>query len=96
MDQQELERLLDSIADAAFASTPDGTIAGWNQGAETLFGLTRRETRGKTCHQIVQGADGCGPVCSETVWCASPFASIAHSRVSISTWWPLRVLLMFA
>ena len=36
----------------------------WNQAAEEMFGLPEREAIGRTCGEILQGADECGPVCS--------------------------------
>lgn len=61
---RELQAMVDSTADAAFAVDSAGLIVLWNAGAERLFGLPAANALGQRCGQILQGLDECGPVCS--------------------------------
>jgi PAS domain S-box-containing protein len=65
MRSEEIKRLAESTSDAAFAVDGEGLIVAWNRACEALFALGAREAMGRHCGQIVQGADECGPVCSE-------------------------------
>jgi PAS domain S-box-containing protein len=61
---REIKDLVDSTSDSAFAADGSGHIVAWNHAAEAMFGLPADEAIGKTCGEIIQGADECGPVCS--------------------------------
>jgi DNA-binding CsgD family transcriptional regulator len=54
-----------STSDAAFAVDGQGLVVAWNQAAEALFALPASEAMGRHCGEIVEGADECGPVCSQ-------------------------------
>ncbi|HEY3324926.1 MAG TPA: LuxR C-terminal-related transcriptional regulator [Planctomycetota bacterium] len=64
MQLRELQKLVDSTADAAFAVDAFGKIAAWNVAATEMFGSAAASALGKTCGVLVQGRDECGPVCS--------------------------------
>lgn len=61
---REIKDLVDSTSDSAFAADGSGHIVAWNHAAEAMFGLPADEAIGKTCGEIIQGTDECGPVCS--------------------------------
>lgn len=65
---RELKELVDGTADAAFGVDGEGTIAAWNRGAETMFGVLARQALGSACGSILQGSDErglvCGPDCT--------------------------------
>jgi PAS domain S-box-containing protein len=61
---REVVELVDGTSDAAFAVDGTGQVVAWNGAAEELFGLTAHQALGKSCGEILQGADECGPVCS--------------------------------
>jgi PAS domain S-box-containing protein len=61
---REIKDLVDSTSDSSFAVDGAGHIVAWNRGAEAMFGLLADEAIGKTCREIIRGADECGPVCS--------------------------------
>jgi DNA-binding CsgD family transcriptional regulator len=61
---RELQAMVESTADAAFAVDSAGLIVAWNAGAERLLGLPAATSLGQKCGQILQGMDECGPVCS--------------------------------
>jgi|688.fasta_scaffold868138_1 PAS domain S-box-containing protein len=63
MRTRQLNALLSSTSDPAYAVDGSGRIAGWNIAAETYFAVTARDAMGKSCHSIVQGTDECGVVC---------------------------------
>ncbi len=56
--------MTESTADAAFTIDGSGLIVGWNRAAQAMFETTAAQAIGKTCGQILQGADESGPVCS--------------------------------
>jgi PAS domain S-box-containing protein len=62
---KRLHTLLDGTADAAFAVDAAGRITGWNEAASELFGLTKAEAIGSSCHQVLQCSDDNGMVCAE-------------------------------
>ena len=64
MRSLEINKLVDSTSDAAFAVGRDGLIAAWNKSAETLFGISGEEAIGRACGSILKGADECGAICS--------------------------------
>lgn len=64
MRLEEIKKMTDSTADAAFAVDGEGLVVAWNHAAETLFALPAGEALGRPCGDIVQGADECGAVCS--------------------------------
>jgi PAS domain S-box-containing protein len=65
MDSKQIRRLVAGTADAAFAVDVSGLIGAWNTMAEELFGLSSKETIGRGCHEILQGNDDAGRVCSK-------------------------------
>jgi PAS domain S-box-containing protein len=65
MKRDELKRLVESTCDAAFAVDCEGVISSWNAAAENLFGRAASDAIGRSCGEILQGADECGAVCSQ-------------------------------
>ncbi|MFQ5670732.1 MAG: LuxR C-terminal-related transcriptional regulator [Acidobacteriota bacterium] len=49
--------LVESTADAAFATDEEGRIVIWNKAAERLLGHRAEQVLGKACHDVLQGAD---------------------------------------
>ena len=64
MRLQNVDVLLESTSDPSFAVDGSGLISAWNSAAKAFFAVTAQDAIGKPCHQIVQGADECGLVCS--------------------------------
>lgn len=62
---RELKDLVESTSDAAFAVDNAGQIVAWNAAAEILFGCSAADALGRSCNEILRGADECGAVCSE-------------------------------
>ena len=60
MRSEEIKRMAESTADAAFAVDGEGLVVAWNNAAESLFALPANEAMGRHCGDIVQGADECG------------------------------------
>jgi PAS domain S-box-containing protein len=55
---QRFAILFDSIRDYGFILTdPEGTITGWNRGAEQIFGYTEPEILGKKSHRLFSEED---------------------------------------
>ena len=52
--------MLERTGDGAFVTDPSGVIVGWNTAAERLLGYTARETKGRSCCQVLDGYDGAG------------------------------------
>ena len=54
---REAERLMDVIIDQAYdafiATTEEGVITRWNQQAESIFGWTSAEARGRTIYELI-------------------------------------------
>jgi len=65
MRLSEIVTLVDSTSDSAFAVDGSGQIVAWNRAAQEMFGLSAKEAVGRACGEILQGADECGPVCSQ-------------------------------
>jgi DNA-binding CsgD family transcriptional regulator len=65
MRSEDIKRMVASTSDAAFAVDGQGLVVAWNQAAEALFALPASEAMGRPCGEIVEGADECGPVCSQ-------------------------------
>ena len=65
MKRDELNRLVESTCDPAFAVDSEGMIAVWNTGAENLFARSAADCVGQPCSDIVNGMDECGAVCSQ-------------------------------
>ncbi len=65
MRSEDIKRMVASTSDAAFAVDGQGLVVAWNEAAEALFALPASEAMGRHCREIVEGADECGPVCSE-------------------------------
>lgn len=51
-----IERLLDGVGDAVFATWPDGTILLWNRRATELFGWAKSEALGKNLLSLTPGS----------------------------------------
>ncbi|MEZ5427022.1 MAG: LuxR C-terminal-related transcriptional regulator [Pyrinomonadaceae bacterium] len=66
MKVDEIRKLVEGTADAAFALDSNGIIAAWNRGAANLFGVKNSEAIGKLCFEVLHGMDECGRDCSET------------------------------
>ena len=49
--------MVNSCADAAFATAEEGRILAWSPAAEQLLGLTAERSLGRPCHEIVSGVD---------------------------------------
>lgn len=64
MHTREINKLVESTSDSAFAVDSSGRIVAWNHAAETMFGLPASDAIGKACGEIIRGMDECGPVCS--------------------------------
>jgi PAS domain S-box-containing protein len=64
MRSREIQELVNSTSDPAFAVDEEGRVTAWNSAAEKFFGLSAGEALKSTCRQILQGVDECGPVCS--------------------------------
>ena len=47
-------KLLDLANDAIFVRTADGGITYWNEGAERLYGWTKKEALGRSTHELIQ------------------------------------------
>lgn len=60
----EIQQLIGSTSDAAYAIDEAGQVVAWNRGAEELFGIKADQAIGRRCGEVVQGSDECGPVCS--------------------------------
>jgi PAS domain S-box-containing protein len=65
MPYEQIVKVVGGTADAAFAIDAFGLITAWNKAAEELFGLSSAEAIGRACHEIIEGADESGVVCSE-------------------------------
>lgn len=65
MRTSEIKELVESTLDPAFAVDPQGNIVAWNQGAAELMGLSQEQALGKSCGEVLDGTDECGPVCSQ-------------------------------
>jgi DNA-binding CsgD family transcriptional regulator len=64
MRLQELNDVVASTTDPAFAVDGAGSISAWNSAAEAMFALSACEAIGRQCHEVVNGTDECGAVCS--------------------------------
>ena len=60
----EIKQLVDSTSDSAFVVDSSGLIVAWNRAAEAMFEKPAADVIGKSCGQILQGANERGPVCS--------------------------------
>jgi len=65
MPVKQIAKLVEGTADAALAIDASRLISAWNNAAEELFGLSSAEAVGRACHEVVQGTDEGGIVCSE-------------------------------
>lgn len=61
---REIEDLVATTEDAAFAVDGSGLIVAWNAGCVALFGRSARDAVGCACGPILEGTDASGPVCS--------------------------------
>src|SRR5438067_555094 len=65
MSAHSIIKLVEETADPAFAIDGLGLVGAWNASAEELFGLRSVEAIGQPCHEILQGTDEGGVICSE-------------------------------
>jgi PAS domain S-box-containing protein len=65
MGSKQFLTLVDGTGDAAFAVDATGLISAWNGAAAELFGLSEAEAISLPCHELLQGSDEKGVVCSE-------------------------------
>ena len=63
MRLNEIRKLVDGTADAAYVLDPDGAIVAWNRAAEDLFGFREGQVLGRPCSETLQGVDECGREC---------------------------------
>ena len=54
------EFLLGESPDAIVATTPDGTVAYWSKGAETILGYTSGEAVGRSIYETIVPPDRVG------------------------------------
>ena len=80
MRRDELNRLVESTCDPAFAVDIDGLITSWNAGAERLFEKSAADIIGRFCGEVLNGADECGLVCSQN--CTVRQAILNHHPIS--------------
>ncbi len=64
MRLSEIKALVETTSDPSFAVGGSGCIAAWNIAAETMFALPACDAIGRQCHEIVNGTDEYGAVCS--------------------------------
>lgn len=64
MRRHELNALVGSTSDPSFAVDESGCIAAMNAATAELFALPAGEAIGRLCHEIVNGTDEFGNVCS--------------------------------
>ncbi|QIB65743.1 PAS domain S-box protein [Kineobactrum salinum] len=57
MSSNYYERLVEETPDALIATSPDGEILHWNQGAEQTFGYTREEALGRSLYELTVPPD---------------------------------------
>ena len=62
-DRDNLERILDSLAEGIIAHHEERRILFFNKSAESITGHTREEVLGRDCHEAFGGAF-CGEKCS--------------------------------
>lgn len=65
MRARQILKLVEGTADPAFAVDAMGLISAWNRAAADLFGRSSVQAIGRPCHEIMQGSDERGLVCSE-------------------------------
>jgi len=65
LNSKQFHIQVEGTADAAFAVDAAGRISAWNNAAAELFGLSEAEAISIPCHEILQGSDEKGLVCSE-------------------------------
>jgi|SRR5450759_4976707 DNA-binding CsgD family transcriptional regulator len=64
MRLNEIKELVANTSDPSFAVDSSGRIAASNSAAEAMFALSACDAIGRQCHEVVNGTDECGPVCS--------------------------------
>ncbi|MEW6731136.1 MAG: LuxR C-terminal-related transcriptional regulator [Acidobacteriota bacterium] len=64
MNLQELKKLVENTADAAFAIDKEGLVIAWNKACQELVGMASESALGQICGQLLHGQDECGQVCS--------------------------------
>ena len=77
---------LDDTPDALIATTPEGRIIYWNQGAESTFGYSRAETAGKLLSDLLVPADRLG----ELVVLAGRDVVLGAGALRAEAWSPRR------
>ena len=91
---RQLEKIVCSTADPAFAIDAIGTITAWNEAAAELFGRTSGAAVGRPCREVVRGTDECGDVCSasctvrRSVQCQRPLRNFdLHVETAVGRKW---------
>ena len=62
MFANDVYKLLEGTADAAFVVTLEGEICFWNTAAERLFGYTAADVVNRTCNDVLKGKGALGTV----------------------------------
>jgi PAS domain S-box-containing protein len=65
MSAIQIVKLVEGTADAAFAIDASGLISAWNNAAEEMFGLSSADAIGLACHEVVEGTNENGVLCSK-------------------------------
>ena len=80
MLQNELLRVLEETADAAFCVNQQGEICSWNAAAEKLFGYSASEAVGKSCYGLLRCSGGLGiKLCTPEFYARQAMAE--HCRI---------------
>ena len=88
MLEQELAKLLEGTADAAFTVDLDGVVRTWNKAAEKLLGYPASSALGKPCEWLVEGKMDLMPVCRECcdiLECARAGRDVSNYDMEIKT-----------
>jgi len=62
IQNEALDQALGRTGDGAFAIGPDGRVAVWNRAAERILGWSAKEVLGRSCCEVLAGADGHGNI----------------------------------
>lgn len=74
MRMSDIEHFVHGTACPAFAVNSSSEVIAWNQAAETVLGIAKKDALGGICCDLIKGKDECGPVCSRDcilIRCAS-------------------------
>lgn len=65
MTPKKIIELTHSTGDIAFAVDNGGEVVAWNRAAVEAFAIQEDDAIGRSCGDLLQGVDECGPVCSD-------------------------------